>query len=261
MAACEAVGRREFAEIGGRMRGLRVRLSLCAASGIILTAIGTWSVPAGAAPNATTLYRAAIATTKSWSVHYASDGIISNVPILESGDAGPASGTQEVLVGKGAHTDNASLIVIGDLTYLRGNAVALQDLAGLSAAAAATDVGRWVQFSTSNPEFSQVVAGVRSHDVATEIAMQGPYSLGKSRTIDGIRVDAILGTQALQGLKRMHAILYVRASGRHLVVEQDIVNAQGKPNGVEHIVFSKWGESVKPKAPSGAITLGTISTA
>ncbi len=82
--------------------------------------VGAWSAPAGAATSASTLYKDALATTKAWSVHYASDAIISKVPILESGDAGPASGTQVVLVGTGAMTDNASLIVIGDITYLRG---------------------------------------------------------------------------------------------------------------------------------------------
>ncbi len=226
---------------------------------------GTSALPAGASTSATAsskasvLYREALATTKSWTVHYASDGVISGVPILESGDAGPTAGTQVVLVGRGPTTDNASLIVIGDLTYLRGNVIALEDLAGLTPAVAANDVNQWVLFATDNPAYSQVVAGVRSHDVEEEIAMQGPFTLGHTRQLNGYEVDAIRGTQKLQGQKRMDAILYVKAHGRHNVVEEDIVNKQGMPTGVEHIIFSKWGEQVKPTAPSSAIPLGTIS--
>lgn len=235
------------------------RAAGAATAGFLLLVVGAWTAPAGAATSASTLYKDALATTKAWSVHYASDAIISKVPILESGDAGPASGTQVVLVGTGAMTDNASLIVIGDITYLRGNAAALQDLAGLSATTAANDVGHWLQFSSNNPAFSQVVAGIRSRDVAQEILMKGPFTLGKPKSIGGIRVDAIRGSQTLQGQKRMDAILYVEASSPHRVVEEDIVNAKGQPTGVEHITFSKWGESVRPLAPSGAITLGSVN--
>jgi hypothetical protein len=53
----------------------------------------------------------------------------------------------------------------------------------------------------------------------------------------------------------------VRASGRHVLVEEDTVDARGRPNGSEHIVFSKWGESVRPEAPDASLTLGSVSSA
>jgi hypothetical protein len=224
--------------------------------------LGPPAVPAGAAPDAATLYHEAIATTNAWTVHYVSQTDNSKVPFRESGDAGPASGTQTILVGRGATTDSASLVVIGDLTYVKGNKLAMEDLAGLSPSQATAATGRWVLFSTNNPAFSQVVAGVRSHDVAQEIAVMGPYTLGPSRTLHGYRVDALRGTQSFQGAKSkttVHVVLYVRAAGRHLVVEEDTVGAHGKPNGEEHIVFSRWGEPVKPKAPEASITLGSVN--
>jgi hypothetical protein len=201
-----------------------------------------------------------MATTKAWRVHYVSTSNASDVPFYESGNAGPASGTQTILTGKGATLDTASLIVIGDLTYLKGNELAMEDLTGLSPADAATAMGHWVLFSSNNPTFAQVVVGVRSNDVAQEIALQGPFRLGPSRELNGYRVDALRGTQELQGdTKPMKAVLYVRASGRHLLVEEDTVDTQGKANGAEHIVFSKWGESVRPRAPQASITLGSVN--
>jgi hypothetical protein len=217
------------------------------------------ATPAAAAPDAATLYQQAMATTKAWTVHYVSTSNVSDVPFLESGDSGPASGTQTISIGKGAMLDSASLVVIGDLTYVKGNQLAMEDLTGLTPTQAATASNRWVLFSSNNPTFAQIVVGVRSHDVAQEVALQGPLTLGPSRTLHGRRVEALRGTEKLQGAKKMHAVLYVLATGKHHLVEEDTVNTQGHNNGAEHIVFSKWGESVKPKAPHAAITLGAIN--
>ena len=224
-----------------------------------LVAILLGATGAGAAPNAGTLYRQAMATTQAWSVHYTSSGTVSKVSDTQSGDAGPASGTQQVLIQTGATSDQASLIVIGQITYAKANAAGLKDLMGLSTTQAATDANQWILFSTANAAFSQIVAGIRSHDVAEEIALKGPFTLGASRQLDGYEVDAIRGTLEVQGAKPAKAVLYVRASGRPLPVEEDTVGAQGQPNGEDHIVFSQWGEQVRPKAPDATITLGPVS--
>jgi hypothetical protein len=210
--------------------------------------------------SAATLYAQTLATTKSWSVHYASTGTSGGVTILTSGDAGPASGVQQVLVGKAGITDDATLIVIGGITYMKGNARALTDLTGLSPAQAQANVGKWVQFSTANQAFAQIVAGVRSQDVAQELALTGPYTFGPTKTINGIRVDAIRGKQRLGSQKPVRAVLYVRAKGSHVPVEEDSLNAQGQPNGVEHTTYSHWGEPVRPSAPSASISIGPVGT-
>jgi hypothetical protein len=224
-----------------------------------LAAVALASAPAGAAPDAATLYRQAMATTHAWSVHYTSTGRESKVTSSESGDAGPASGTQQVLIRSGTTSDQASLVVIGEITYMKANATALENLLDLSSTAAADDMGHWVLFSTENPAASQVVAGIRSQSVAQEIALKGPLTLGAPTTLNGYAVDGIRGTQHEPGAKPTPAILYVRASGRPLIVEEVTVGAQGKPNGVERIVFSKWGERIRPRAPDATITLGPVS--
>ena len=217
------------------------------------------ALAAEAAPDATTLYHEAMSTTKAWTVHYVSTSNASQVPFFEQGDTGPASGTQAIEVGRGATRERASLIVIGDLTYVKGNTLAMEDLTGLPSTEAAAAAGRWVLFSSNNPAFAQVVVGVRSRDVAQEVALEGPFTLGKSRTLHGNRVIGVRGTERLQGTKKVRAVLYVRASGRHVLMEEDTVDTQGKANGAEHIVFSNWGESVKPRAPHASFTLGTIN--
>lgn len=207
-------------------------------------------------PSAATLYRDALASTKEWYVHYHSSSTQSKTTLEETGDAGPASGTQLIHMGSGKElTNTATIDVIGGTTFVKGNASGLEALAGLSATEAAEAAGQWIQFSTENSAFSAVVAGVRSQDLATELALKGPLRLGRASALDGLKVDAIKGTQTL-GHKSVPVVLYVRANGTHVPVEEDSLNARGKHTVAEHITYSSWGETVRPKAPQASISIG-----
>ena len=239
-----------------------VLAGLVLAGSVLTGAVALAPEAAGAStPNASTLYREALATTSSWSVHYASSSTESKVTLDETGDAGPASGTQTVLTGKGSLGDSATIDVIGGISYLKGNVGGLENLAGMSAVQAAVVAGQWIQFPTDDAAFSQLVAGVRSQDLAKELALKGPLSLGRPRTLDGSAVDSIEGTQVFGAKTVLHVVLYVRAQGTHVPVEEDSLDAQGKPTVAEHIVYSKWGEIVRPEAPQATISIGRISTA
>jgi hypothetical protein len=233
------------------------------AAGVLLAgagAVGTTvlAAPAGAGAmttgNASTLYQDALATTRAWSVHYAPDSTESNQTLDVSGDAGPASASQTVVMGKGS----IRILVIGGITYLKGNPGGLQSLAGLDASQATEASGQWIEFSTDNSAFAPVVEGVRSQDVAKELALKAPLSLGHARTLDGQAVDAIDGTQTF-GRTSQHVVLYVRAHGTHVPVEEDSVNAKGQATKAEHVIYSKWGERVRPLAPMATISIGSIS--
>ncbi len=217
-------------------------------------ATATASATATATATASTLYKEALATTRGWSVHYASNSTSSNQTLIERGDAGPASASQTVTMGKGT----ISILVIGGFTYVKGNATGLQNLAGLSSAQATEAAGQWIEFATSNAAFAPVVQGVRSQDIAKELALKAPLSLGHARTLDGLAVEAIEGTQTF-GRTSRHVVLYVRARGTHVPVEEDSVNADGKPSSDEHVAYSKWGERIRPQAPKATISIGPIS--
>jgi hypothetical protein len=224
----------------------------------------------GTATAAGRLYGQAFATTRSWSVHYASassqtttSGV--KVTLLESGDAGPASGTQSVYFSRGTVNGSISIEVIGGITYVKGDANGLANLAGLSPLQAGSSAGKWIDFATGDAVFSQVVAGVRSSDIAAQLALSGPLSLGRARTLHGIAVLAVDGTetQSASGSgngTHQRVVLYVRAHGRHLPVEEDSVNSRGQPTGAFRVTYSNWGERVRPQAPLAAITLGPVST-
>jgi len=229
-----------------------------ASAAAVAVGIAARTGPAGATTaseaSASTLYKDALATTHSWSVHYDSSSTESGQTLVESGDAGPASASQTVTMGQGS----ISILVFGDISYMKGNTDGLESLAGLSSSQASRAAGEWIEFSTENTAFAPVVEGVRSTDIAKELALDAPLSLGKARTLDGQAVDAIDGTQTF-GKKSQHVVLYVRARGTHVPVEEDSVNAKGQHTDAEHIIYSKWGEQVRPKAPTATISVGSIS--
>lgn len=236
----------------------RLVAGLLVAGALAMTAAIATAIPAGATSDADTsasaLYADALAATHSWSVHYDSASTQSKVTLTETGDAGPASASQTVVMGEGS----ISILVIGDLSFVKGNASGLENLAGLSSTQASEAADQWIAFSTNNAAFSPVVQGVRSTDLAKELALKAPLSLGHARTLDGVTVDAIDGTQTF-GKKSQHVVLYVRAKGTHVPVEEDSVNAKGQPTDSEHITYSKWGEQVRPEAPTASISVGSIS--
>lgn len=244
------------------MLGRRLAAGVALVGGLSLAVLsGAPPVAASAhstTPDASTLYREALATTKSWSVHYVSSSNVAQVLLLETGDSGPASGTQTVATGKGNLNDTITISVIGGLTYVKGNASGLQALVGMDAATAQQVAGRWIEFSTTNATFAPVVAGVRSHDVATELELKGPLTLGHATTLGGIAVDAIEGTQTY-ARKKDRVVLYVRAHGSHVPVEEDAVDAKGKATSALHVAYSHWGETVRPQAPPGAVPIGPVS--
>jgi hypothetical protein len=241
--------------------GRRLAAGVALVGGLALTALtGPPSSAASAhatTPDAATLYREALATTKSWSVHYVSSSTVSQIALLETGDSGPASGTQTVATGKGNLNDMIMIDVIGGLTYVKGNAAGFQALVGLDAATAQSVAGRWIEFSTTSAAFAQVVAGVRSRDVADELELKGPLTLGRATTLGGISVDAIEGLQTYAH-KTQRVVLYVRARGSHVPVEEDSVGAKGQTTGTLHVAYSDWGETVRPEAPQGAVPVGPV---
>ena len=133
-------------------------------------------------PDAATLYRDAMATTHSWSVHYASASTQSKHTLVESGDAGPASGSQTVGDGQ---RGSISIIVIGGITYVKGNAGGLEN-AG-RAELRPRRPRRRSSGSSSRPTTRRSPGRGRRplEDIAQELALKGPLSLERPRTSTG----------------------------------------------------------------------------
>jgi hypothetical protein len=233
------------------------RLTTAALAGCALVVASAMAASASSSVDAPALYRQALAATRAWSVHYTSSSAVpgSTASLVLTGDAGPASGTQTVTMGTGS----VSIRVIGGITYLSGNAGGLQNLAGFTTSEAALAAGQWIRFATTDSTFASVVVGVRSADLVKELELSGRITAGRPTTLDGLAVDAVRGHQTVNK-RSVPVVLYVRAAGTHVPVEEDSENAAGHHTAAVHIVFSDWGEAIRPFAPQATITVGPVTT-
>ena len=163
MRRTKAGGRRRLAGTAGRSRPSPPGVPAAAAVA---------SACASSSPDATALVQEALATTRSWSVHYVSASTQSEVTLVETGDAGPASGTQTV-VRKG--TGSTHHHRRHRRHHLREGQRGRPRDPGRPRRAQAVGGSRTSGSSSprTNAAFAQVVAGVRSHDVATGARAEG----------------------------------------------------------------------------------------
>ena len=67
-----------------------------------------------------------------------------------------------------------SIVVIGGISYVKGNADGLENLAGLSSPQATEAAGQWIEFSTDNAAFAPVVARGALHGPGQGAGPEGP---------------------------------------------------------------------------------------
>jgi hypothetical protein len=210
---------------------------------------------ADAATSAKAEYQAALKAAASQSVHFVSKATEQGIALEVIGDSGKNSGSQVLAVKSGTTTEELSVIRIGSTGYLRGNDAALVKVLGLSAAQSTSYTNKWLSFPTSNTSLAELVSGLRTADVASELEMTGPYTLGGTKTIAGQMTQAIKGTAATSSGTTVPIVLYVTASGPVRPVEE-VTDPTAKNAPIQSVVtFSKWGETTHPKAPSKSISL------
>ena len=176
-----------------------------------------------AAPRPST--RTRLATTHSWSVHYASNSTESKETLVESGDAGPASASQTVPMGKGS----ISILVIGGISYVKGNVGGLESLAGPQLIPGGR--GRRASGSSSRPTTRpsprwSTGSAPRTWPRSWRSRPRSPSGTPARST--GRRSTPSTGPRP-SVKKSQHVVLYVRAKGTHVPVEEDSVNAKGQP--------------------------------
>jgi hypothetical protein len=221
------------AGVGGGLAGLAAPLILAA-------------VPAGAATSsATALYNQSIKVADTANVHYVSKATQDNVALEVIGDTGVSEGSEVLAVESSSAVEDIEVVLKGATGYVRGNATALQELVGLSAA---------ISKATKSAE-SNLVSGLRNSDLSVELSMTGPFTLGGTKKISGIETRAIDGFSGTSTSTRTPIILYVETGKTPRPVEE-VTNPNGTGTAIKgSVTFSKWGESIHPKEPSKSVSL------
>ena len=217
------------------------------------------TAPAGG--SAASIAAAALATLKAGrAVHVDITNSDPTSGITSFSDDATATGGQQIITING--TEHATILFIGNIGYLKANALALASFIGVSAAQAQELAGKWLSLSPGDTlgttTYSSLVDGITLSAVASEIQMPGPDTVTGPEKVSGQPVLAITSpapaSQKLPSTARM--TLYVTASGSRPVLEK-LSDAGGDEN---QISFSHWGESLHLTAPAGALPVSSLGS-
>ena len=144
-----------------------------------------------------------------------------------SDDSADGAGRQEITISGGEH---AIVLVVGKVTYIKGNKAALAGYFGFPAAAAGRLVNRWISFRPGDTGYQQLTSGVTLAGLASELELTGPLTIKAPGMVAGQSAVGVHGTvpTSVGAPAGSKATLYVAAGGRALPVSYQLDRA-GQP--------------------------------
>lgn len=175
--------------------------------------------------------------------------------VAYSDDSAHGAGRQEITISGGGH---AIVLVVGKVTYVKGNKAALTGYFGFPSAAAGRLVNRWISFRPGNTGYQELTSGVTLAGLAGQLELTGPLTIKAPGMVAGRPAVGVHGTVAasLGAPAGSRATLYVAASGRALPVSYRLDRTGSLQFAV---TFSRWGEPLHLTAPPQAIPVTSIS--
>jgi hypothetical protein len=172
-----------------------------------------------------------------------------------SDDAARGAGRQEITISGGEH---AIVLVVGKVTYIKGNEAALTGYFGFPSAAAGRLVNRWISFRPGDTGYQELTSGVILAGLAGQLELAGPLTIKAPGMVAGRPAVGVHGTvpASVGAPAGSKATLYVAASGRALPVSYRLDRTGSLQFAA---TFSRWGERLHLTAPSQAIPVTSIS--
>jgi hypothetical protein len=242
-------------------------VTACTSSGSSTGAKGTRPAQPSAATSATETGQPASAMLASAlsalragpSVHLHGVTKSSSHVVVLSQDSGADAGRQVFTIDR---TEHATVLVVGGVGYIKGDAAALTGFFGFPAVLATRLVGRWISFhpgdSAGRTNYQAVTSGVTLASVADELRLTGPLTLtaptvAAGRPVVGVHGDAPVGHGNPPGST---VKLYVASRGHPLPVTFQVMAAVGQAT----YTFSRWGETLHLTAPPNPVPAASLSS-
>jgi hypothetical protein len=247
---------------------LKNRLSAAAVPGALAIVVlfgGATATAAGAAAKAPSALVAAslAAAAKQNSVHYVATSSLGSQSITIVADAARAKGQQVITIRKGKQVGTVAARYDGKAVYFRANTIGLEGYLGMPNNLAPKYSGKWISFSPSQQDFSQIAKSMTITSAIGEISLSAPVKAVSPITVNGTQAVGVTGTTtslSSSGAKGK-ATLYMVASGTPLPVVFTGKGSQKGQTEAGRVAFSRWGERVAPVTPKGAVSAASISAA
>ena len=155
-----------------------------------------------------------------------------------SDDAARGAGRQEITISGG---ELAMVLVVGKVTYVKGNEAALTGYLGFPSAADGRLVNRWISFRPGNTGYQELTSGVMLAGLAGQLELAAGSTIKAPGMVAGRPAVGVHGTvpASLGAPAGSKATLYVAASGRALPVGYRLDRTGSLRFAV---TFSRWGE-------------------
>ena len=170
--------------------------------------------------------------------------------------SGISDGTQSITVGAAGQTGTVNIVLTGGVVFLRGNQFGLGSYMGFTAKAAKELAGQWLRVGSAGGEpqaerslFQAASADLTVSTLILDTALPGPLSFATPSVVDGQHVNGIATTIRQAGEPTIDVVLYVRASGAPLPVEE----IQTIKGGSGTATFRDWGKAPLVNAPATAL--------
>ncbi|HUC35690.1 MAG TPA: hypothetical protein VMR97_01050 [Acidimicrobiales bacterium] len=209
------------------------------------------------------LRRAISAARAAGSFHYVSRSTGTSGDSTTVGDAGADSGKQVITSNDKNGASSFTVLVVGTACYFQGDALAMQENLGVTAAIAQAHANQWISLSPSDQPYGSVYAAVNTGQALTDNITLEPQHLSSS-TGGGRKLQKVTGaitpvtiagqTDALKGT----ASLEVSAATHLPVSYSERGTSSGQTNSFT-IAFSDFGQPVSEAAPQGAVSFASIA--
>lgn len=205
------------------------------------------------------LQAAQVAVRNGGSVHVDITSNTTNGSVVFSDDDTANGGRQVITFDKVGH---ATILFIGGVGYVQGNAAGLQGFFGVTQQLAQRFADQWISLRPGNKlganDYNSITAGITLSSVADELAMSGPLTLTAPATVDG---QQVIGVQAPEPASAQlpataRTVLFVSDNSVMRPVEQAVLGAGSYKN---QMVFRDWGEQLHITAPANAIPATQVS--
>jgi len=188
------------------------------------------------------------AGTRLGAVHYVLQTTKGAAQLTVTGDASASEGAQYIVSG----TDQTILQLIGNTLYVRGNTGGLQDTVGMSAASASQFDGKWMAAHVGDPLFLQLAPELVLKSVMAHLTPAGTLAESTPGLVNGHEVIGVRGNAPLVA-QAGSATLWVTTAPPTVPIGTS-TQTTDKGTAVTQVgTFSRWGEHVDLKAPSGSV--------
>lgn len=196
------------------------------------------------------------------SVHFVATSTVGTRSITITADAAAATGSQVIVLREDKKTGHVTGRYVGSTVYFRGNTVGLEDYLGMPTTLAPKYSGKWISFGSSTEDYSSIAKSMTISAAVAQISVKAPITGGGHATVGGQAAVGVRGTTTTLSSKgkKGKATLYVAATGSPLPIRYNGTGKQKKQKETGQVTFSKWGETVNPTAPAGAVPASSIST-